>query len=117
MANALYKWEIKTTSKVDQAAKLIRIYCVLNNINPSQTSIAICAYILVYGYTQKVREGILRAGILNKESSLKNEVSALKKLGLLEGIGDNIKVATQITQNVELPVTPQTVLLIKLDNN
>lgn len=116
MSNALYKWEIKTTSKVDQAAKMIRVYCILNNINPSQTSILICAYILVYGYTKKVREGILRAGILNKESSLKNEVYELKKLGLLEGMRDNIKVSSHITQGVENPITPQTVLLIKLDN-
>lgn len=117
MANALYKWQVKTTSKVDQASKLIRIYCILNNMDPSQTSVAICAYILVYGYTKKVREGILRAGILNKETSLKNVVYELKKLGLLEGTGDNIKVATQITQGIELPITPQTVLLINLDNN
>jgi hypothetical protein len=117
MANALYKWEVKTTSKVDQAAKLLKIYCILNNIEPSHTAISVCAYIFVYGYTKRVKEGILRAGILNKESSLRNAVSELKKLGLLEGSAENVKVASRITQNAELPITPVTALLIKLDNN
>jgi hypothetical protein len=116
MANAIYKWVVKTTSKVDQASKLIRIYCILNNLNPSNTSVAICAYILVYGYSKRVREGILKAGILNKAASLKNEICSLKKIGLLEGSGDNIKVSKLITMGVEQPITPKTAILINLDN-
>ena len=113
---ATYKWAIKTTSRVDQAAKLLRIYCVLNNIHPSDTSILICAYILVYGYTEKVKESIIKAGVLGKPSSLKNEIYILKRMGILEGSGMNIKVAEKIIQAVEEPLTTQTLLIINLDN-
>ena len=115
-AATTYKWAIKTSSKIDQAAKLLRIYCVLNNINPSDTSILICAYILVYGYSPKVKDAIIKAGVLGKRTSLKNSVYELKRLGLLVGAGNGIRVAEKIIQATEEPLTSQTLLFINLDN-
>lgn len=111
-----YKWAIKTTSRVDQAAKLLRIYCVLHNMKPSDTSILICAYIMIYGYTERVRDSIIKAGVLGKASALKNEIYNLKKIGLLEGSGSNVKVSEKITLGAVEPLTPQTLLIINLDN-
>ena len=62
MGATTYRWAIKTGNKVEQAAKLIRIYCVLNNVNPSDTSVLISAYIMVYGLSDKVRHGIIKIG-------------------------------------------------------
>lgn len=111
-----YKWAIKTSSKVDQAAKLLRIYCVLNNMKPSDTSITICAYIMIYGYTDRVKDSIIKAGVLGKESALKNEIYNLKRIGLLEGTGAKIRVSSKITQGVAEPLTEQTLLFVNLDN-
>ena len=111
-----YKWAIKTSSKVDQAAKLIRIYCVLNNMYPSETGVTLCAYIMIYGYSKKTRAGIIKIGLLNKETSIKNEVYSLKRLGLLEGNGNNVKVTSKLTGGTENPTTPQTLIMINLDN-
>lgn len=111
-----YKWAIKTSSKVDQASKMLRIYCVLNNIHPSDTSILICAYILVYGFSDKVKDAIIRAGVLGKPSSLKNEIYSLKRMGLLEGSGNAIKVSEKITMAAAEPMTTRTLLMIDLDN-
>lgn len=113
---AVYKWITKTSSKVDQAAKLIRIYCILNNINPSQTGVMLCAYVMVYGYNKRVKEGILKAGILNTESSLYNELSHLRKLGLMEGTGYRLKITSKLVGSVEEALTPKTAIMINLDN-
>ena len=111
-----YKWAIKTGGKLEQAAKLLRIYCTLNNINPSETSILVCAYIMVYRLDDKIRELMIRSGVLGSLSSLKNEIYALRKLGLLEGKGKTAKISARICPKPEEALTPQTVLFINLDN-
>ena len=116
MAATTYKWAIKTSSKVDQAIKMLRIYCILNNIYPSDTAVTVCAYILVYGYSPKVKNAIIKAGILGKRNSLKNTIYNLKRLGLLEGAGATIRIAEKVAQGVAEPLTPQTLLIINLDN-
>jgi hypothetical protein len=111
-----YKWAIKTSNKLEQAAKLIRVYCVLNNINPSDTSVLVCAYIMVYGLNDKVKEDILKAGIMGKLSSLQNEIYALRRMGLLEGVSNNTRISRKIVPAEVQALTPQTVVLINLDN-
>ena len=112
-----YKWSVNTTSKIDQAAKLIRIYCILNNMDPSDTSVMICAYILVYGFTERVREGIVKAGIVGTPASLKNEVYLMKKMGILEGTRSAIRVAAKIVKPGEEALTTRTLVMINLDNS
>ena len=116
MATTAYKWSIKTGSKLEQAAKLLRIYCTLNNINPSETSILVCAYIMVYGLTSEVKDDIIKAGIMGKHSSLQNEIYKLRKMGILEGVEGKTRVSTKIVPLGMTPLTPQTLLLINLDN-
>ena len=116
MATTAYKWVIKTGSKLEQAAKLIRIYCTLNNINPSETSILVCAYIMVYGLTSEVKDNIIKAGIMGKHSSLQNEIYKLRKMGILEGVEDKTRISSKIVPQGETPLTSQTLLLINLDN-
>ena len=116
MAVSTYKWVTKTKSKLDQAATLLKIYCVVHNLAPSETGILICAYIMVYGLNDQVREDIIKAGIIGKLSSLKNEIYTLRRMGILEGTGDATKVSTKIIQPGIPPITPQTVVLINLDN-
>lgn len=113
-----YRWAIKTGSKLDQAAKLLRVYCALNNIRPSDTSILVCAYIMVYGLNDKVREDMIKAGIMGKLSSLKNEIYTLRRMGMLEGTGDATKVSSKIIPITgdQQALTPQTIVLINLDN-
>lgn len=111
-----YKWAIKTSNKLEQACKLIKVYCILNNINPSDTSVLVCAYIMLYGLNDKVREDIIKAGIMGKLSSLQNEIYSLRRMGLLEGISNNTKISRKIVP-VDIPaLTPQTLVLINLDN-
>lgn len=111
-----YKWAIKTSNKLEQAAKLIRVYCILNNVNPSDTSVLVCAYIMVYGLNDKVKEDIIKAGIMGKVSSLNNEIYALRRMGLLEGVSSNTKISRKIVPQDIQALTPQTVVLINLDN-
>lgn len=111
-----YKWIAKTKSKVDQAATLIRIYCVVNNLSPSETGILICAYIMVYGLNDQIREDIIKAGVIGKPSSLKNEIYTLRRMGILEGTGDATRISSKIVQPGIPPITPQTLVLINLDN-
>jgi hypothetical protein len=113
---SVYKWSIKTGSKLDQAQKLIRIYCVLNDVRPSDTGILVCAYIMVYRLDDKIRELMIKSGVLGSLSSLKNEIYALRKLGLLEGKGKTAKISARICPKPEEALTPQTVLFINLDN-
>lgn len=116
MAATTYRWAIKTGNKVEQAAKLLRIYCVLNNVHPSETGILVCAYIMVYGMSDKVREAILKAGVLGTGGSLQNEIHKLKKMGLLEGMKDRIKISSKIVPQGVTPLTPQTLVIVNLDN-
>ena len=113
---AVYKWVIKTGSKVDQAAKLVRIYCILNDIRPSETGILVCAYIMVYGFNEKVKELLLSSEVLGTASSLKNEIYSLKKLGLLEGKYKTARISPKICQDPATALTLQTILFINLDN-
>lgn len=111
-----YKWVVKTGNKLEQAAKLLRIYCTINNINPSETSILVCAYIMVYGLNEKVKENILKAGIMGTIGSLQNEIYKLRKMGILEGVEDKTRISNKIVPTGVTGITPQTVLLINLDN-
>ncbi len=111
-----YKWAIKTGSKLDQASKLLRVYCVLNNIRPSDTSILICAYIMIYGLDEKVKEDIIKAGIMGKMSSLNNEIYTLRRMGILEGSGTETKISSKIIDSGETPLTQQTLVIVNLDN-
>ena len=116
MAATTYRWAIKTGNKVEQAAKLLRIYCVLNNINPSDTSILVCAYIMVYGLSNKVKEAILKAGVLGTLGSLQNEIHKVRKMGLLEGVEEKTRVSRKIVPDGVTAITPQTLMVINLDN-
>lgn len=116
MAATTYKWIIKTGNKVEQAAKLIRIYCVLNNINPSETSVLVCAYIMVYGLNDNVKETILKAGVMGTKSSLQNEIHKIRKMGLLEGIEGKTRISRKIVPDGVISLTPQTLMIINLDN-
>jgi len=116
MGATTYRWAIKTGNKVEQAAKLIRIYCVLNNVNPSDTSVLISAYIMVYGLNDKVRHGIIKAGVIGTLGSLQNEIYKIKKLGLLEGAKDRLRISRKIVPEGVTGLTPQTLMVINLDN-
>lgn len=111
-----YKWVIKTGSKIDQASKLIRIYCVLNDIRPSDTGILVASYIMVYGFNDKVRDLIIKSGVMGTVDSLKNEIYGLRKLGLVEGKGKVAKISPRICPQPDVALTPQTILFINLDN-
>lgn len=113
---AVYKWVAKTGSNIDQATKLIRIYCILNDIRPSDTGILVCAYVMIYGFNDKVKDLILNSDVLGTAASLKNEIYSLKKLGLLEGKYKTARISPKICQNPAAALTPQTVLFINLDN-
>lgn len=111
-----YKWINKTGNRVEQATKLLKIYCTLNDINPSETSLLVCAYIMVYGYSEQTREEILEAGIIGKLSSLQQEIYKIKRMGLLEGNKDKTRISAKVTLSNPQPLTPQTVIIINLDN-
>ncbi len=111
-----YKWAVKTGSKLEQASKVLRIYCTLNNINPSETSILVCAYIMVYGLNDQVKEEILKAGIMGKLSSLQNEIYKLRKMGILEGVENKTRISNKIVPQGVQALTPQTLIFINLDN-
>lgn len=116
MGATTYKWTTKTDSKLEQAIKLLKIYCVLNNISPSDTSISVCAYIMIYGLDDRVKESILKAGIMGTSLSLQNEIYKIRKMGLLEGVGDKTRVSRKIVPEDVQALTSQTLVIINLDN-
>ena len=71
---------------------------------------------MVYGLNDKVRGDIIKAGILGKLSSLKNEIYLLRRMGILEGSGNDTRVATNIVPLGDQALTSQTLIIINLDN-
>jgi len=116
MAATTYKWSIKTDHKLEQASKLIKIYCVLNNINPSDTTVLVCAYILLYGLDSKVKEVMLKAGVRGTMSSLQDELGKIKRMGLIETIGGKTRISQKIVPLDVQALTPQTLIIVNLDN-
>ena len=116
MGATTYRWATKTDNKLEQATKLLKVYCVLNNVSPSETSILVCAYIMVYGLDDKVKESILKAGVMGTPLSLQNEIYKIRKMGLLEGVGEKTRVSRKIVPEGVAALTQQTLIVINLDN-
>lgn len=111
-----YRWPIKTANKLEQASKVLKLYCILHNMNPSETSILVSAYIMVYGLDDNVKQDIIKAGIMGKISSLENEIYKLRKMGILEGVKNKTRISSKIVPATIQALTPQTLILINLDN-
>lgn len=116
MSATTYKWSIKTTSKVEQVQKLLKFYCVANDIKYSDTSILVAAYIALYGFNDKVKEHIIKSGIMGTEASLTSEIYKIRRMGLLEGRENKTKIARKIVPEGVSLITPQTLIIANLDN-
>lgn len=116
MSATTYKWAVKTSSKVEQVSKLLKLYCIANDIKFSDTSILVTAYIAIYGLNDKVREHIIKSDILGTEASLDSEIHKIKRMGLLEGRGERARIARKIVPEGVTLITPQTLIIINLDN-
>lgn len=106
------KFTIKTSSKIDMIKKVVSIYCLLSQIKLSETEILTLCYFIVYGYSNNTKELIITSKIVGGRDSLDNIISKLRKMGLIQGRGENAKLNPQIAYNV----TPVMGLFIKLDN-
>ena len=76
----------------------------------------VCAYIMVYGLDDKVKESILKAGVMGTPLSLQNEIYKIRKMGLLEGVGEKTRVSRKIVPEGVAALTKQTLIVINLDN-
>jgi len=111
----LVKLRLKTNSKVEQAKKLIGIFCLLQNIKLSDTELTVLAYFMVYKINRKTKDLILHSGILKTEDSLKNTMSKLKKFGMLVRHVDSKEYS--LHRDLNFQVQPQVGILIKIDNS
>lgn len=104
----------KTNNKVEQAKKVIAIFCLLMDVRLSDTELTVLAYFMVYKVNRKTKDLILSSGILKSEDSLKNTLSKLKKFGLLRRTVDSKEYSLNEKLNVTL--NPVVGILIKIDN-
>jgi hypothetical protein len=110
----LVKIKKKTNSKVEQAKTMIAIFCLLMNINLSDTELTVLAYFMVYKINRKTKDLILNAGILKSDDSLKNTLSKLKKFGMLVRNIDSKEYS--LRKELDFTLTPAMGVLIKIDN-
>lgn len=111
----LVKIKLKTNSKVEQAKKVIGIFCLLKNIRLSDTELTVLAYFMVYRINRKTKDLILSSNILKTEDSLKNTMSKLKKFGMLVRPVDSKDYT--LNADLDFPVNPVIGVLIKIDNS
>jgi hypothetical protein len=71
---------------------------------------------MVYGLSNKVKDAILKAGVLGTPGSLQNEIHKIRKMGLLEGVEDKTRISRKIVPEGMQALTPQTLMIINLDN-
>jgi hypothetical protein len=105
----------KTNGKVEQAKKVISVFCLLMDTKLSDTELTVLAYFMVYKVSRKTKDLILSSGILKSEDSLKNTLSKLKKFGLLRRSVNS----KEYSLNEKLDINLNTVMgiLIKIDNS
>jgi hypothetical protein len=105
----------KTSSKVEQAKKVIAVFCLLMDVKLSDTELTVLAYFMVYKVNRKTKDLILNAGILKSEDSLKNTLSKLKKFGLLKRAIDSKEYS--LNEKINIILNPVIGILIKIDNS
>lgn len=105
----------KVNGRVEQAKIVINIFCMLSDIKLSDTELTVIAYYTVYVDNNKVKELILKSGILKSTDSLKNTISKLKRIGLLKKSPTNKEYIVHERLNFKLD--PVIGFLIKIDNN
>lgn len=111
----------KTNNKVEQAKRVISIFCLLMDIKLSDTELTILAYFMVYRVTRKTKDLILSSGILKSENSLKNTLSKLKRFGLLKRTNSLKKTQESeeytLSDKLNINLNPVMGILIKIDNS
>jgi len=104
----------KTNGKVEQAKKVIAIFCLLMEIKLSDTELTVLAYFMVYKINRKTKDLILSSGILKSEDSVKNTLSRLKKFGMLKRPIDSDEYV--LNDKINIALNPVVGILIKIDN-
>lgn len=104
----------KTNGKVEQAKKVIALFCLLMDIKPSDTELTVLAYFMVYKINRRTKDLILSSGILKSEDSIKNTMSRLKKFGLLKRPIDSKEYI--LNEKINITLNPVVGILIKIDN-
>lgn len=110
----LIKVNKKTTGKVHQAQTIIGIYCLLSDIKLSDSELTVLAYFSIYKDNAKVKDFIIKSGLLKSEDSLKNTISKLKRSGLLTKSPLNKEYI--ISERLAFTPEPLIGFIIKIDN-
>lgn len=113
------KLRIKTNNKTELAAKTIKIYCILNDIEISKSSLEILSYFMTYGFNTRTKDLILRSKIFNNPTSIDNTLSKLRKLGLVVKVDVGLKTDTgrdDMCEGLRLQVKDSLGFIIKLEN-
>lgn len=110
----LIKVHKKTNGKIEQAKVIIGIYCMLSDIKLSDSELTVLAYFSIYKDNSKVKDFIIKSGLLKSEDSLKNTISKLKRSGLLKKSVLNKEYA--ISEKLEFVPEPLIGFIIKIDN-
>lgn len=105
----------KTNSKVEQAKKVIALFCLLMDIKLSDTELTVLAYFMVYRVSRRTKDLILSSNILKSEDSLKNTLCKLKKFGLLKRSVDSKEYS--LNDKINISLNPVIGILIKIDNS
>jgi predicted transcriptional regulator len=103
----------KTSSKVELASLVIKVYNVLSNISISDTDVEILSYMMVYGFNKRTKKLILSSKILNSSNSLENAMTRLRKVGLIVRDRDGYNIPCN---GINIDPKQNAGMIIKLEN-
>jgi len=113
------KLKLKTKSRIDMAIIAINIYNHICGIKLNSTQTTVLAYFMVYGFSKKTKDLILRSKILNNPISIDNILSKLRKLGLVikSEVGERTNRGIDIMcEGLRVDIKDSLGFIIKLEN-
>lgn len=103
-----------TSSKIEQAKLLLKLFCVLSDIKLSDSELTVLAFFVVYGINDETKDLIVKSEIL-KGNSIKNTMSKLSNSGLIKkAVGS--KKEYYVTEKINVKPEPSVGMLIKINN-
>lgn len=106
------KIQKKTNGKIDLAKTVLSIFCLLSNIQLSESELTVLAYFIVYKISDNTKELILKSKVLATNDSLKNTMTKLRKFGLIKKQNKQ----DILNQQIDFALEPVVGVLIKIDN-
>ena len=79
----LFKKAIKTSNKIDQIKKSVKIISILNNVKIGDTEAIVLTHFILEGFNKITREAIINQKIVKNTANLANVITSLRNKGII----------------------------------